>query len=159
MDSHGGPKSSRWRDLALVAAMLPGWSAAQAPAFECGYAVESGLDARGFADAYLTAWNERDEAALRGFFAKNIVYRDATAGQTLEGVDAVLGHLQQQVSTYPDLRWTATDVICENPSRLVIRWLSWRTVEGRKVEAEGVSILNLVGGRVVTNTDFWQNGR
>ncbi len=143
----------------LVAALLPAAATAQAPAFECGYAVESGMDARGFADAYLSARNERDEVALRSFLAKNIVYRDATAGQTMEGIDAVLAYMQQQIRAHPDLRWNTTDVICENASRLVIRWLSWRTVEGRKIEAEGVSILNLVGGRIVTHTDFYQAGR
>ncbi len=159
MKIQAGSRLRGLRIVALLAALLPGWSAAQAPAFECGYAVESGMDARGFADAYLSARNERDELALRSFLAKNIVYRDATAGQTMEGIEAVLGYMQQQVRTHPDLRWNTTDVICENASRLVIRWLSWRTVEGRKFEAEGVSILNLVGGRIVTHTDFYQNSR
>lgn len=159
MRTNTGSRLWMARQAALLGVLLPCWATAQAPAFECGYAVTSGMDARRFADAYLSAWSERDELALRTFLAKNIVYRDATAGQTLEGIDAMLGHLQQLASAAPDLRWQTTDVICENPSRLVIRWLSWRTLEGRKVEAEGVSILNLVGGRVVTNTDFWQIGR
>lgn len=156
---NAGPLRTLARMTLWLAVVLPTGAAAQAPAFECGYAVDAGLDARRFADVYFAAWNERDELALRAYLAKNIVYRDVSAGHTLEGIDAVLGHLQQQAAAYPDLRWNATDVICENPSRLVIRWLSWRTVDGRKVEAEGVSILGLVGGRVVTSTDFWHVGR
>jgi ketosteroid isomerase-like protein len=147
-----------WAAAAIVA-LSPVPATAQAPAFECGYAVEPGEDARSFADAYLSAWNERDEVALRTFFARNIVYRDATHGQTLEGIDAVIDYLQQLVKTSPDVRWNVTDVICENPSRLVIRWLSWRRIEGKQVELEGVSILHLVGGRIVTNTDFMQVSR
>ncbi len=141
---------------ATIVALSPAPAPAQGPPFQCGYAVESGEDARGFADAYLSAWNDRDEVALRTFFARSIVYRDATHGQTFDGVDAVIDYLQQLVKAAPDLRWSVTDVICENPSRLVIRWLSWRSIDGRKVELEGVSILNLVGGRIVTNTDFSQ---
>lgn len=149
-------RSCLWWAAAAIVALSPVTAAAQGPAFQCGYAVESGQDARSFADAYLTAWNDRDEVALRTFFARNIVYRDATNGQTFDGVDAVIDYLQQLIKASPDLRWSVTDVICENPSRLVIRWLSWRSIEGKKVELEGVSILNLVGGRIVTNTDFTQ---
>lgn len=150
-------REKQWLAWILTgAALLPVPAAAQGPPFECGYAVESGQDARGFADAYLTARNDRDEVAMRLFFARNIVYRDATNGQTYDGVDAVIEYLQQQIKAAPDLRWSVTDVICENASRLVIRWLSWRNVEGKKVELEGVSIMNLVGGRIVTNTDFMQ---
>lgn len=141
---------------AVMVALASAPSLAQGPPFECGYAAEPGQDARSFADAYLTAWNERDEVALRTFLARNVVYRDATYGQTFDGVDAVIDYLQQLVKGTPDLRWSVTDVICENPSRLVIRWLSWRSIEGKKVELEGVSILHLVGGRIVTNTDFMQ---
>lgn len=156
MREKAGRRSALMWTAAALMGLPPAFAAAQAPPFQCGYAVESGQDARGFADAYLTARNDRDEVALRGFFARNIVYRDATLGQTYDGADAVIDYLQQQIKAAPDLRWSVTDVICENPSRLVIRWLSWRTVDGSKVELEGVSIMNLVGGRIVTNTDFMQ---
>lgn len=140
--------------VALSALAAPEAVRAQAPPFECGFDAEPGADARSFAEAYLNAWNSRDEIALRTFFAKSVVYRDATANIHLDGIDAVLAHLQRQVSVSPDLRWTLTDVICESPSRIALRWLSARTINGQRIEVEGVSILNLVAGRVVTGTDF-----
>lgn len=142
--------------VTMIMALSSAFSFAQVPSFECGYAVESGQDVRSFADAYLAAWNDRDEVSLRNFFARNIVYRDATYGQIHEGIEAVIDDFRQQIRAAPDLRRSVTDVICENPSRFVIRWLSWRSVDGKPLELEGVSILNLVGGRIVTTTDFTQ---
>jgi steroid delta-isomerase-like uncharacterized protein len=55
-------------------------------------------------DAWEAAWSEKDEAAFARICAADVHYEDPLAGEPLEGIEALRGHVRELWAAFPDAR-------------------------------------------------------
>ncbi len=63
------------------------------------------MEIRELIDAYNDAWNRQDLEALCAFHHPEIVFHNHTAGERVEGADAVRDHIAAIFASWPDLRF------------------------------------------------------
>jgi steroid delta-isomerase-like uncharacterized protein len=104
--------------------------------------------ASAFIAAYDAAWNAQDLDAIHAAHAPDIVFHNHTAGERVEGADAVREHIAGIFARYPDLRFRGRNQYAAE-NLVVSEWTATTTLaDGRRIEWDGVDLFPLRDGLI-----------
>jgi ketosteroid isomerase-like protein len=103
---------------------------------------------RALIDAYNEAWNRQDLDALASFHDPDIVFENHTAGERVEGADAVRDHIAGIFERWPSLRFTGRRFYA-SADFAVSEWTA-RAMrpDGTWIEWDGVDVFPLRDGKI-----------
>jgi steroid delta-isomerase-like uncharacterized protein len=116
-----------------------------------------------YAEMINEAWNSHDIEKVLSFYSPEYVGDDIGQASLLHGHDGLRAMLENYWSAFPDLRFKVVSTLVEG-DRLVIVWVGEGTHQGtimnipptgHKVEARGVSIIEVQNGLVVRGQYIW----
>jgi steroid delta-isomerase-like uncharacterized protein len=116
-----------------------------------------------YAELINEAWNSHDIEKVLSFYSPEYVGDDVGQASLQRGHEALRAMLEQCWSAFPDLRFKVVDTLVEG-DRLVIVWVGEGTHQGtiinipptgHRVEARGVSIIEVQDGLVVRGQYIW----
>ena len=146
-------ESCRFRD----ASCRGGERIAQQPAAS---AASSG---KAVVEAYASAWNRHDFAALDKILAPDGVHEDIALAVYAQGAAQVKDFMQKVLQAQPDLDWRLTRVVESGPV-VVAEW-TWTStftgdsptgpVKNQRVSGRGVSVVVIENGQIKHLTDYY----
>src|SRR5437867_1469626 len=124
--------------------------------------------ARGFADRWQKAWNSRRPEEVVALCTDDVVWDDPLTERPERGKEAVTAYLESTWRTFPDLDFTWPEgAYCSfDKTKLACHWRVTGTMlgpvepqgfapTGRRVEADGIDLLELRDGLVCDYTGFF----
>jgi steroid delta-isomerase-like uncharacterized protein len=101
-------------------------------------------------ERYNDAWNRQDVAAIDTMHAPDIVFHNHTAGESVEGADAVREHIAGIFRNWPGMRFTGRTLYVRD-GLVVQEWTATGThaESGRSATWDGMDILPTRDGRFV----------
>ena len=123
--------------------------------------------ARDFADRWQVAWNSRRPEQVTALCTEDVVWDDPLTEQPERGKSAVTAYLETAWRTFPDLEFTWPEgPFCSfDRTKLACHWHVTGTMlgpadpgfapTGRRVEADGVDLLELRDGLVCDYVGFF----
>ena len=106
------------------------------------------MNVRELIDSYNDAWNRQDLDAINAAHADDIVFHNHTAGECVEGRDAVGEHIAGIFRNWPGMRFTGRSLYVRD-ALVVQEWTATGTHAESGVTAtwDGMDILPTRGGR------------
>ena len=114
-------------------------------------------------EAYVSAWNRHDFAALDKILAPDAVHEDIALGVYAEGIAQVKDFMQKVIQGQPDLEWRVSRFVESGPV-VVAEW-TWSStftgespsgpVKEQRVSGRGVSVVLTENGRIKHLTDYY----
>jgi steroid delta-isomerase-like uncharacterized protein len=124
--------------------------------------------ARDFADRWQTAWNSRDPDQVVSLCTEDVVWDDPITERPERGRNAVADYLRSTWRSFPDLEftWPEGPYASFDGIKLALHWRVTGTMlgpmdppgfapTGRRMEAEGVDLLELHGDLVCAYSGFF----
>jgi taurine dehydrogenase small subunit len=105
------------------------------------------VQARELIDAYNDAWNRQDLDALCAFHHPEIVFHNHTAGERVEGADAVRDHIAAIFASWPDLRFEGRSLRVGDDFA-VSEWTAHASKDGDRLEWDGVDVFPIADGKI-----------
>jgi uncharacterized protein (TIGR02246 family) len=105
------------------------------------------MDVRGLIDAYNDAWNRQDLDAVASMHRDDIVFHNHTAGERVEGADAVRSHIGGIFTAWPSLRFTGRSLHV-GEDFAVSEWTARATKDGETLEWDGIDLFPIVDGKI-----------
>ena len=104
----------------------------------------------GLIERYNDAWNRQDVAAISSMHTDDIVFHNHTAGERVEGRDAVGEHIAGIFRNWPDMRFTSRTLYVRD-ALVVQEWTATGTQaeSGTTATWDGMDILPTRDGRFV----------
>ena len=103
---------------------------------------------RALIEAYDAAWNRQDLAALCSFHADDVVFENHTAGERVEGAEAVREHIGGIFERWPTLRFRGQRLYAAGDFA-VSEWTATATRDdGAVIEWEGVDVFPVRDGKI-----------
>ncbi len=108
-------------------------------------------------------WNSKDVDRIETLFASDAVHEGITSGVKLHGVSAIRDLFSGTWQAIPDVRVEVKSVISQGES-VAWEWTMTAThtgdfpnlpATGRAFSIEGVSVLRISGGRVLSQRDYY----
>ncbi|HYL85332.1 MAG TPA: ester cyclase [Candidatus Angelobacter sp.] len=116
-------------------------------------------------EAYVSAWNRRDYAAIGTLLAPNGIHEDLAQGFRGQGTEQVQDFLREILKSEPDFVWHLT-LVAQSGSVVAAEW-TWTTtytgdtqygpVVGKRISGRGASIAVIENGRINRFTDYYDN--
>jgi ketosteroid isomerase-like protein len=107
---------------------------------------------------YNDAWNRHDLDAISSLHSPAIVFDNHTAGERVEGADAVAHHIAGIFSGWPDLSFR-TRRLYVREDFAACEWTASATApDGRSLEWDGVDLFPLVDGRIARKDVYSSSG-
>jgi steroid delta-isomerase-like uncharacterized protein len=98
--------------------------------------------------AYDEAWNRQDLDALCAFHADDVVFANHTAGEVVEGADAVRAHIGGIFERWPSLRFRGRRFYAGGDFA-VSEWTATATRDdGTRIEWDGVDVFPIRDGKI-----------
>ncbi len=98
--------------------------------------------------AYDEAWNRQDLDALCSFHADDVVFANHTAGEVVEGADAVRAHIAGIFERWPSLRFRGRRFYAADDFA-VSEWTATATRDdGSEIEWDGVDVFPIRDGKI-----------
>jgi steroid delta-isomerase-like uncharacterized protein len=107
-------------------------------------------------EAYVSAWNRRDFAALDKLLAPDAVHEDLARPSRDVGAAQIHRYMQTMLETQPDLNWHLTAIV-DGGSTVAAEWV-WtgtstgdipgRPVVPRRISGRGASVAVIENGRI-----------
>jgi steroid delta-isomerase-like uncharacterized protein len=114
-------------------------------------------------EAYASAWNRHDFAALDKILAPDGVHEDIALAVYAQGAAQVKDFMQKVLQAQPDLDWRLTRVVESGPV-VVAEW-TWTStftgdsptgpVKNQRVSGRGVSVVVIENGQIKHLTDYY----
>jgi steroid delta-isomerase-like uncharacterized protein len=105
------------------------------------------MDLRALIDAYNDAWNRQDLDTIHSMHADDIVFQNWTAGDRVEGADAVRAHIGRIFEQYPTLQFTGRTMRAGDDF-VVSEWTAQTTGDGQTREWDGIDVFPIVDGKI-----------
>ena len=107
------------------------------------------MNVRELIERYNDAWNAHDLDAIHALHAPDIVFENFTAGERVEGADAVREHIGTIFRNWPDLRFTTRRLYARD-SLVVCEWTAEAThqASGKRVSWKGVDVFPFENGLI-----------
>ena len=107
------------------------------------------MDLRALIDTYNDAWNRQDLDAIASMHADDIVFHNWTAGDRVEGADAVRAHIGGIFERWPTLRFRAR-VLYPADEFAVCEWTAQAVRDdGQRLEWDGVDVFPVRDGKIL----------
>lgn len=98
-------------------------------------------------DAYNQAWNDHDVEALAAYHAPDVVFHNYSAGERVEGAEAVKEHIAGILTSYPDLQFRGRRMYAYE-GLVVSEWTATATRDGQKLEWDGIDVFPIEDGKI-----------
>jgi steroid delta-isomerase-like uncharacterized protein len=105
-------------------------------------------DVRGLIEAYDDAWNRQDLEGLCAFHTEDVVFANHTAGEVVEGAEAVRAHIEGIFERWPTLRFRGRRFYAADDFA-VSEWTATATrPDGAQIEWDGVDVFPIRDGKI-----------
>ena len=114
-------------------------------------------------EAYVSAWNRRDFAALDKLLASDAVHEDMARPAREVGPAQIKQSLRTTMQDHPDLNWHLTSIV-DGGSLVAAEWV-WtgtftgdstvRPVAPRRISGRGASVVEVENGRIKRFSDYY----
>ena len=99
-------------------------------------------------ERYNQAWNDQDLEAIAAIHAPGVVFHNHTAGESVEGADAVRAHIGRIFERWPDLRFRGRHLYIGGDFA-VSEWTATAThPDGRRLEWDGIDVFPIEDGKI-----------
>lgn len=107
-------------------------------------------------DGYLQAWSSHDVERIASYFTEDAVYEDVTLGEIHRGRTGIRKFAEETFAALPGFA-LAQRALVANERGATLEWVMTGTerVSGRRFAVRGVSVMELEGGRIRRNADYW----
>ncbi|HYL11351.1 MAG TPA: nuclear transport factor 2 family protein [Candidatus Acidoferrales bacterium] len=114
-------------------------------------------------EAYVSAWNRHDFAALDKLLTRDAVHEDLAQGVHAQGIAQIKDFMREEIQGEPDLNWHLTAVFDASPS-VAAEWTWTGTftgegptgqVKAQRISGRGASIVVIENGRIKRFTDYY----
>lgn len=114
-------------------------------------------------EAYVSAWNRRDFAALDKLLASDAVHEDMARPSRDVGPDQIKQSIRTTTEDHPDLNWHVTSIV-DGGSLVAAEWVwtgtfigdrSVRPVAPRRISGRGASVVVVENGRIKRVSDYY----
>ncbi|MFZ0481156.1 MAG: nuclear transport factor 2 family protein [Terriglobales bacterium] len=114
-----------------------------------------------FAKRWIAAWNSHDPDKMLPLFSDDILYEDVAYGEISHGQAEVRKFAADEFEAVPDLELKLLRASFSN-NHATIEWSFSGTDKGiyktgKKFTVRGVSVIDLRGGKIVRNLDFYDS--
>jgi steroid delta-isomerase-like uncharacterized protein len=98
-------------------------------------------------ERYNDAWNRQDLDAVHALHAPDVVFHNHTAGESVEGADAVRAHVANIFRNWPGM-WFSGRRLYVREGLVVSEWTAHVHKEGRDLEWDGVDVIPIEDGLI-----------
>lgn len=113
-------------------------------------------------EAYVSAWNRRDFAALDKLLASDAVHEDMARPSREVGPAEIKQSIREAIQDHPDLNWHVTSIV-DGGSLVAAEWVWTGTVTGegtarpapRRILGRGASVVVIANGRIERFSDYY----
>ena len=137
---------------AFLAAVLvaPFFAASTAPAQKDLPSVSHSLS------GYAEAWSTHDVERIAGYFTEDAVYEDVALGEVNRGKSAIKRFAESTFAALPGFAIKQKSLVVGDGSA-AMEWIMTGTDRAteRRFSVRGVSIMELEGGKIRRNSDYW----
>jgi steroid delta-isomerase-like uncharacterized protein len=120
-------------------------------------------DAETIADLLYRAYNSHDVKAAVALYAPEAEHHEVAQGRRARGAEEIGTGLAHFMQAFPDCRWTARGRVVSEAAVAVPYLLSGTLAApmgpfrelGRRLALEGLHLLRIRGGLIVSSTDYW----
>ena len=114
-------------------------------------------------EAYVSAWNRHDFAALDKLLAPEAVHEDIAQGVHAQGLVEIKKFMREEIEGEPDLDWRLTTVV-DAGQAVAAEWTWTGTFTGEgptgpvkatRISGRGVSVVLAENGRIKRFTDYY----
>ncbi len=107
---------------------------------------------------YDQAWNDHDLDAIDALHTPGMVFHNHTAGEAVEGADAVRGHIGGIFEGWPDLHFSGRRLYAHEDF-CAAEWTATATApDGRRLEWDGVDLFPIVDGKIARKDVYSTSG-
>ena len=105
-------------------------------------------------ERYRAAWAAHDIEAVAALVSDDVVYHNLSTGVRVEGVEAFRAHVEETHERWPDFSFDEHAFYVADATG-VSEWTVRATApDGRRLEWDGVDVINCRDGRVVRNAVY-----
>lgn len=105
------------------------------------------MELRTLIESYNDAWNRQDLDAVASMHADDIVFHNWTAGERVEGAEAVRAHIGRIFENWPTLRFTGR-ALRVGDDFVVSEWTAHASRDGESLEWDGVDVFPIRDGKI-----------
>jgi ketosteroid isomerase-like protein len=98
-------------------------------------------------ESYNDAWNRQDLDSIHALHAPDVVFHNHTAGEKVEGADAVREHIANIFRNWPGM-WFSTRRLYVREDLVVNEWTAHAERDGRRLEWDGIDVFPIEGGLI-----------
>jgi steroid delta-isomerase-like uncharacterized protein len=114
-------------------------------------------------EAYVSAWNHHDFAALDKLLTPDAVHEDVAQGVHAQGLAEIKKFMHEEIEGEPDVEWHLTTVVDAGPVvSAEWTWTGTYTGEGptghvkaQRISGRGASVVVIENGRIKRFTDYY----
>jgi ketosteroid isomerase-like protein len=104
-------------------------------------------DLGGIIERYNDAWNRQDLDSIHALHAPDVVFHNHTAGDRIEGADAVREHIANIFRNWPGM-WFSSRRLYVRDDLVVSEWTAHAERDGRELEWDGIDVFPFEGGLI-----------
>ena len=124
-------------------------------------AAKNGPTKNALAEKWIAAWNSHDPNKMLPLFADDVVYEDVAYGEVSRGHAELRKFAADEFDAVPDLELKLLRASVSS-DHATIEWSFSGTDKGiyktgKKFTVRGVSVIDLHGGKIVRNLDFYDS--
>jgi steroid delta-isomerase-like uncharacterized protein len=105
------------------------------------------MNERELIERYNQAWNDHDVDLAASMHADDIVFHNYSAGERVEGAEAVREHVAGILAAYPDIQFRGRRLYARE-GLVVSEWTATATKDGRKLEWDGIDVFPIEDGNI-----------
>jgi steroid delta-isomerase-like uncharacterized protein len=125
--------------------------------------IQTSQSGKSVLEAYVSAWNRHDFAALDKLLTPDAVHEDVAQGVHAQGVAEIKKFMREEIEGEPDVEWRLTRVV-DGGSTVAAEWTWTGTftgegptgpVKGERISGRGASIVITENGLIKRFTDYY----
>ena len=109
-------------------------------------------------ERYNTAWNAQDLDEISSMHSPAIVFHNHTAGEAVEGIESVRGHIAGIFSRWPDMAFRARRMYVREDFAACEWTASASASDGRSLEWDGVDLFPIADGLIARKDIYSTSG-
>ena len=114
----------------------------------------SQAEVRRLVERYRAGWFGHDVDAIMAVVSADVVFHNLTAGERVEGAEAFRAHVAGIHERWPDLGFREHALYLAADTGIVEWTARATTTDGRKLEWDGIDVINCRDGLIVRNAVY-----
>jgi ketosteroid isomerase-like protein len=98
-------------------------------------------------ERYNDAWNRQDLDSIHEFHAPDVVFHNHTAGDRIDGAEAVREHIANIFRNWPGM-WFSSRRLYVRHDLVVSEWTAHAEKDGRELEWDGIDVFPFEDGLI-----------